>query len=218
MREEASLGHLTDDSCARTHDFVTELGAQQQLGVMGAQPVSSRVGSSTVAPPNFRALFEQQFSYVWNALRRLGVPDRDLEDLTQQVFLQVHRQLPTFEPGRPVRPWLFAFAFNAASNHRQLARHRVELCVVAPETADPLPPADEQLITRQELELAELALSRVSLERRAVLLLHDVEGHSIPEVADSLNLPLNTAYSRLRLARQEYETALRRLRAARGER
>jgi len=169
------------------------------------------------ALPSFRAHFEQEFSYVRNVLRRLGVPERELEDLTQQVFLQVHGQLPRFDTSRPLRPWLFAFAFNAASNHRSLARHRVELCVVAPEMADPVAPADEQLITRQELELAELALARVSLDRRAVLLLHEIEGHSIPEIAQTLDIPVNTAYSRLRLARQEYELAVRRLRAQRGE-
>ena len=184
---------------------------------MGAQKVSKRVEQAPTAPPVFRTLFEQEFSYVWNALRRLGVATRDLEDLTQQVFLQVHSRLPTFDRSRPLRPWLFAFAFHAASNYRALARNRVELCVVAPEALDPLPPADEQLITRQELELAELALTRVSLDRRAVLLLHEIEGHSVPEIAMSLEIPLNTAYSRLRLARQEYELAVRRLRAQRGE-
>jgi RNA polymerase sigma-70 factor, ECF subfamily len=184
---------------------------------MGAQKVSNGAEQAPSAPPSFRVVFEDEFSYVWNVLHRLGIASRDLEDLAQLVFLQVHAQLATFDASRPLRPWLFAFAFHAASNYRSLARHRVELCVVAPELADPAAPADEQLITRQELELAELALLRVSLDRRAVLLLHEVEGHSIPEIAHSLEIPLNTAYSRLRLARREYELAVRRLRAQRGE-
>lgn len=175
------------------------------------EPVAAQVA------PDFRELFETQFSYVWHALKRLGVVERDLEDLTQQVFLQVHGQLSKFDGRRPLRPWLFSFAYNAASNYRALSRHRVELSIVAPEQPCPEAPADEQLITRQELELAELALSRVPLDRRAVLLLHEVEGHSMPEIAESLNVPLNTAYSRLRLARQEYEQAVKRLRAQRGE-
>ena len=168
-------------------------------------------------PLDFREIFEAQFSYVWHTLKRLGVAERDLEDLAQQVFLQVHSQLPKFVSKRPLRPWLFSFAYHAASNYRALSRHRVELSIVAPEQADTQPYADEQLITRQELELAELALSRVAFDRRAVLLLHEVEGHSMPEIAESLSIPLNTAYSRLRLAREEYEQAVRRLRAQRGE-
>jgi len=169
------------------------------------------------AAPNFRELFDANFSYVWNSLKRLGVAERDLEDLAQQVFLQVLGQLATFDTRRPVRPWLFSFAYNLASNYRSLARHRVELSIVAPEQVDSRPAADEQLITREELALAELALSRVGIERRAVLLLHEVEGHSVPEIAETLGIPLNTAYSRLRLAREDYELAVRRLRLRRGE-
>jgi len=184
---------------------------------MGLRISLKREPAPTTGVPDFREIFETQFSYVWHVLKRLGVAERDLEDLAQQVFLQVHGQLPKFVATRPLRPWLFSFAYNAASNYRALALHRVELSIVAAETEDTLPAADEQLITRQELELAELALSRVALERRAVLLLHEVEGHSVPEIAESLSIPLNTAYSRLRLARQEYEQAVRRLRAQRGE-
>lgn len=184
---------------------------------MGVRIGLKRDEASAPAPPAFRDLFDSHFSYVWNVLKRLGVAERDLEDLGQQVFLQVHAQLGAFDTRRPVRPWLFSFAYHAASNYRALARHRVELSIVAPELADSKPAADEQLITREELALAERALQRVALERRAVLLLHEVEGYSMPEIAESLAIPLNTAYSRLRLARQEYELAVRRLRAQRGE-
>jgi RNA polymerase sigma-70 factor (ECF subfamily) len=179
---------------------------------MGAEQVSDRV-----VAPTFEEIFEGEFGYVWHALRRLGVPGRDLEDLTQHVFLQVHAQLPKFDAERPLRPWLFAFALNAASNYRALKRHRLELAIVPPELSDPRPRADEQLILKQELQLAELALGEVALDRRGVLMLHEIEGHGMPEIAEVLGIPLNTAYSRLRLARQDYERAVRRLRAQRGE-
>jgi RNA polymerase sigma-70 factor, ECF subfamily len=184
---------------------------------MGVRLPLKREEPTAPARPEFRPVFDAHFSYVWNVLKRLGVAERDLEDLGQQVFLQVHGQLANFDTRRPIRPWLFSFAYHAASNYRALARHRVELSIAAPEAADSGPAADEQMITRQELELAELALTHVALERRAVLLLHEIEGNSVPEIAESLGIPLNTAYSRLRLARQEYELAVRRLRAQRGE-
>jgi RNA polymerase sigma-70 factor (ECF subfamily) len=184
---------------------------------MGVRMPLKREESPAPAGPEFRHVFEAHFSYVWNVLRRLGVAERDLEDLGQHVFLQVHTQLSNFDTRRPIRPWLFSFAYHAASNYRALARHRMELSIVAPEAVDSKPAADEQMITLQELELAELALAQVALDRRAVLLLHEVEGHGMPEIAESLGIPLNTAYSRLRLARQEYEQAVRRLRAQRGE-
>jgi RNA polymerase sigma-70 factor (ECF subfamily) len=48
--------------------------------------------------------------------------------------------------------------------------------------------------------------------------LHDVEGHSIPDVASTLGIPLNTAYSRLRLAREQFAKSMQRLRSRQGER
>jgi RNA polymerase sigma-70 factor (ECF subfamily) len=184
---------------------------------MGAEPVREQEAQAPPGAVGFTEIFERELGYVWHALRRLGVAGRDLEDVTQQVFLQVHRQLAAYDPRRPLRPWLFAFAFNAASNYRALARHRVESSAPAPEMSDPNPAADEQLISHQERELAELALEHVALDRRGVLLLHEIEGHSIPEIAGALGIPLNTAYSRLRVARREYERAVRRLRVQRGE-
>jgi len=159
---------------------------------------------------DFDTLFREQFGYVWHSLRRLGVAERDLEDLTQQIFLDVYRKLDTFNPTQPVRPWLFGFALRVASNYRRLARHVWELFRPADAPASG-PSADEQLIAWEDARRAEAALARVELGRRAVLLLHEVEGHTMPEIAEALQIPLNTAYSRLRLAREEYERAWRRL-------
>src|SRR5690349_199974 len=77
--------------------------------------------------PDFASVFKHEFSYVWNTLARLGIHARDLEDVALEVFWHVHRQLPEYDPARPLRPWLFVFAFRQASDYRCLARHRVEL-------------------------------------------------------------------------------------------
>jgi RNA polymerase sigma-70 factor (ECF subfamily) len=53
------------------------------------------------------------------------------------------------------------------------------------------------------------ALSEMDLDRRAVLVLHDVDGVPVPEIAGALSIPLNTAYSRLRLAREELARAVK---------
>jgi RNA polymerase sigma-70 factor, ECF subfamily len=196
---------------------VAEVEAPEDLGGE-PQPVVGQSEGVVGGGCSFRELFDAQFGYVWNVLKRLGVAERDLEDVCQMVFLQVHGNLDAFDASRPLRPWLFSFAYHAASNYRGLARHRIDLMPAPPEPSDPAPGADEQLILRQELEFAEEALQCVALERRAVLLLHEVEGLSIPEVARSVGVPLNTAYSRLRLGRLEYEQAVHRLRAKRGSR
>ena len=70
----------------------------------GNQPLPSSRPTAEQDDAVFQELFESQFQYVWNALRRLGIPERDLEDVTHDVFVQVHRQRSLFDPGRSVRP------------------------------------------------------------------------------------------------------------------
>jgi RNA polymerase sigma-70 factor (ECF subfamily) len=162
--------------------------------------------------PDFETVFACEFDYVWFALRRLGVEVRDLEDVTHDVFLLVYQQLDRYDPTRPLRPWLFGFAYWVASDYRRLARHRVEARGDMSHLATPEVSAVDQLATRQSLELAFKALGEIDLDRRAVFLLHEVEGHAMPEIASALQIPLNTAYSRLRLARGDFAKAVQRLR------
>ena len=75
---------------------------------------------------SFEALFESELSYVCRTLRRLGVKEADLDDLAQEVFITVHRHLHEYDSSRPLKPWLFSFAFGTAANYRRLARHRAE--------------------------------------------------------------------------------------------
>jgi RNA polymerase sigma-70 factor, ECF subfamily len=161
----------------------------------------------------FPEIFEGQFDYVWNSLRRLGVREGDLEDLTHDVFVAVHRKLEEFEPGRALRPWLFGFAFRRASDYRKLARNRFEVLDASGDPADPAPDPLERAIQREVLGLARAALEALELGRRAVFILHDLDGIPMPLVARELGIPVNTAYSRLRLARGELARAVSRLRS-----
>jgi RNA polymerase sigma-70 factor (ECF subfamily) len=169
-------------------------------------------------PAKFSAIFRSEFDYVWNSLRRLGVPERDLEDLTHDVFFRVYERLADFDASRPVRPWLFGFSFRVASDYRRRFSNRREVLNAASETSDPAPTALDQLVQAEALTLAQIALGGIELERRAVFILHEIDGCAVPELASALGLPVNTAYSRLRVARTEFQAALLRERARRGER
>jgi RNA polymerase sigma-70 factor (ECF subfamily) len=169
-------------------------------------------------PPEFRALFDEHFDYVWNSLRHLGVRAGDVEDLTQEVFVRIHARLGDYDPARPLRPWIFAFAYRVASDYRRLTRQRLEVVGVRSEPAARTRDAEEQLALREDRALALAALDAVELDRRAVFVLHVLDERPIPEVAEALGIPTNTAYSRLRLAREDFAAAAKRLRAARGDR
>ena len=163
--------------------------------------------------PDFRAVYEAHFDYVFHSLRRLGIASGDIEDLAHDVFVAFYRGLDGFEAGRPIKPWLFGIAFRVASDFRRRARHRFEVQAESGdgrrEFADAQPLADEQVATRQDRALVTDALSTLDLDRRAVFVMHDLDGHAMPEIAKSLSVPLNTCYSRLRLAREQFATAVR---------
>lgn len=168
------------------------------------------------ARPEFPAVFREHLGYVWHALRRLGVRERDLEDVTHDVFLAVFRKLDHYDPARPLRPWLFGFAFRMASDYRERARYRLEVPGDLSAVEDERPDAFDGVVQRQTLELARRALALLELDRRAVFILHELDECAMPEVALALGIPLNTAYSRLRLARADLAATVRRL-TSRGE-
>jgi RNA polymerase sigma-70 factor (ECF subfamily) len=176
-------------------------------------PASS---GSRRAPPDLAAIFDEHFDYVWATLRRLGVRDADREDLVHEVFLKVHTRLSDYDPERPLRPWLFGFAYRVAIDHHRLARHRHEVIGGPADVPAADVPADEQVAALERRELLIEALHCLSLELRAILVMHDLDESPMPEIAAMLQIPLNTAYSRLRLARGQLATAVRRLRIARG--
>jgi RNA polymerase sigma-70 factor, ECF subfamily len=174
-------------------------------------------GNDGESPPvSFNAIFESEFDYVWKSLYRLGVQARDLEDVTHDVFVDVYRRFSAYDSSRHIRPWLFAFAFRAASDYRRRGRNRFEV-IGATERPDDAPLADEQLASKQALAHVAAALETIDLDRRAVFIAHDLEDCPVPEIAAALGIPVNTAYSRLRLAREQFAKAIIRQRARQGE-
>jgi RNA polymerase sigma-70 factor (ECF subfamily) len=152
---------------------------------------------------------------VWTSLRRLGIPESDCEDTVQEVFFRVHRSLASLDPSRPVRPWLFAFAARVASEHRRRAHHKREVMTEV-EAVDARPGADVQMAAAERRRLLARALESLDDEKRAVVILHDLDDTPVPEIAQALGIPEGTAYSRLRNGRAQLAAALRRLVAKGG--
>lgn len=168
---------------------------------------------AVAATIDFRELFQSECSYVFHSLRRLGVHERDLEDVAHEVFLAIHRKLHEYDPSRPLKPWIFAFAYRYASDYRKLARHRREqIRDEGPEPVDATPDAEERLDAERSRQLVLEALEALDLDKRAVFVMHEIDGTPIPAVASALGIPLNTAYSRLRLAREAFTAQVKRLR------
>ncbi|GAC1352095.1 MAG: sigma-70 family RNA polymerase sigma factor [Polyangiales bacterium] len=189
-----------------------------QLPVVEARSLRDIDDSTATEQGEFESIFRAEFSYVSRSLRRLGVRTRDLDDLAHDVFLVFYRRLADFDRGREIRPWLFAIALRVASDYRKRAGHQREQLGDAPELLDPAPPADERLASDQARRLVMDALQAIDLDRRAVFVMHDLDEHPMKEIAESLGVPLFTAYSRLRVAREEFSAAVRRIQLQRGAR
>lgn len=131
----------------------------------------------------------------------------------------VHSLRHDYDATRPIRPWLFGIAYRVAGRYRQTKGKQVigDTELDADIAEDPGPPADVTMESKEAQALVLEALEHVELSRRAVFILADIEGEPVPDIAASLQIPVNTAYSRLRLARDEFTRAVRRLRLVRGE-
>jgi len=160
----------------------------------------------------FKRTYERELAYVWRSLARLGVPERDRSDVAHDVFLVLHRKLATLDLDRPIRPFLFGIAYRrAAAYRRKLGHQRERLSQPEVEIAAPAH-AEDEAIRRQGRRLVLSAINEIPMDRRAVFVMCDVDGVPVPQVAEILEIKLNTAYSRLRLARRDFEAAARALR------
>jgi RNA polymerase sigma-70 factor (ECF subfamily) len=149
---------------------------------------------------------------VLRVLRQLGAPDRDVEDLAHEVFLVVHRRTPDYDRSRPIRPWLFGIAYRVVSKHRNRKSRRNEIVGPSIDTAAEAE-TDGPLERKEALAVLDRALAAIDFERRAVFVMHEIDELSMPVIAETLGVGVNTAYSRLRLARDEFLRAVNRLRA-----
>jgi RNA polymerase sigma-70 factor (ECF subfamily) len=162
--------------------------------------------------PQLDACFEayqRELGYLLGSLRRLGVRHADVEDVVHEVFLVMHRRWQDYDQQRPLRPWLFGIAYRVAAAQRRSGAREFLVESDEAEARDLLP--DDAAAASETRSLLLKALAHVPLERRAVLLMHDVDEMPMREIAEQLALPLFTAYSRLRKARKELDAALQRL-------
>ena len=156
------------------------------------------VESSLSQPREFARLYAEQFRFVWSLTARLGVPSAQREDVAQEVWLAVHRRLHTLRVDASPRGWVAAITRKIASrHHRSLHRAERKLAALA-EVFDERRGADGE---RDSFAIVDDALARMDPAQREVFLLAHVEELTGPEIAVAVDAPLNTVYSRLRLAR-----------------
>lgn len=147
----------------------------------------------------------QHFSLVWRSLRRFGVEEHGVDDAAQHVFLTFAERLPDVEEGRE-RAFLMGLCVRVAANARRRRTRSPETPSDKLEEQAIQAPDPEQLLqTKQRRAALDRALDELPIDQRSVFVLFELEGLSLPEIAGLLQIPLGTATSRLRRARQRFE-------------
>jgi RNA polymerase sigma-70 factor, ECF subfamily len=161
------------------------------------------------------AMFNANFDLIWRSLRRLGVPPANVDDAAQEVFVIASRRLAAIELGKE-RAFLFGTAVRVAADARRGAGRRIDRIADddAPDAVDPAPTADELVDRKRARAFLDDIIASLPDDMRPVFVLYELEGMTMAEIAHVLDIPAGTVASRLRRAREHFESRI--ARRARG--
>lgn len=159
-----------------------------------------------------RRMLDEHFDFIWRSLRRFGLSDDRADDAAQQVFMIASRKLDTIQPASE-KSFLFGTAMRVASDVRRSAAYRREIAHADPaaDLTDGNAP-DELLDRRRAREMLDRVLEAMDFDLRTVFVLFELEEMTTSEIASLLSIPHGTVASRLRRARDEFETRIERIR------
>jgi RNA polymerase sigma-70 factor (ECF subfamily) len=169
------------------------------LSLGAADPVSAVKKAPAL---DFREVFREHGAFVMRTVRRMGVPASDVEDISQNVFLVVHRHLGSYEGRGTVKGWLFGIVRRAVADHRRARRRRPEIPTGEPPAGSIEPAAEADVDRARERAMLDRALDALDDDKREVFVLFELEQMPMVEVAAAVGCPLQTAYSRLYAARE----------------
>jgi RNA polymerase sigma-70 factor (ECF subfamily) len=143
-------------------------------------------------------------------LRRLGLPTADADDVAQRVMIVAAKRVKDIVPGRE-RAFLFRIAwFLAAREKRDRSRRLDSLELDEEEVADARLDPLALLEQRRSRERLDAILDAMPADLRAAFVLFEIEGLTKLEVAEALEVPVGTAASRRRRAREEFQRRMQR--------
>jgi RNA polymerase sigma-70 factor, ECF subfamily len=157
----------------------------------------------------WRILYDLHYAKVARLVHALGILDGEADDLCQEVFLIVYRHLRTFRGEARLGTWIHRLATREAFRHARRRRVRRTLLQVLATTARPMLPrdwAENEAARRQYLNQL---LARLPPERRLALVMFEVEGRSVEEIAEASSCAVNTVWTRIHRARTQLEKMAR---------
>lgn len=152
------------------------------------------------------ALFDAHAPFIARVVERLCGPGPHVEDLVQETFVVAHRRRQELQHIHNTRGWLYRVAANLVRHHHRGVLRRSRLAAAYRAQAQALVEApDEAAQRRANALLVRACVAKLTDKLREVLVLYEFEDLSGREIADLLQLPEKTVWSRLRLARRQFE-------------
>jgi RNA polymerase sigma-70 factor (ECF subfamily) len=173
----------------------------------GFAPPSHPADGESDRDAKFRAIYEGWFDEVVKWLYALGAPASDTEDLAQEIFVVVRRQLARFDGGN-LTGWLYRIAQLTVRDNRRrawfrnlvLRRQYVDLAQLPHASAN-------QALSYEQTEnrrLLQKLVGKMSEKLRTTFVLFEIEGYSGEEIARIQDIPLGTVWTRLHHARKDF--------------
>lgn len=165
------------------------------------------------APPqavDVARLFQEHSPFLLRTVERLTGPGPHVEDIVQEAFLAAHVKRNQLAPDTRWRSWLYSVVLNLIQHHRRSYARRTRLeDAVQQHIPTQHQPGPEELVEQStNASRVREAMLSIPLEQRAVFALFEFEGLSGGEIANLVGIPVNTVWSRLRLARASFKQAL----------
>jgi RNA polymerase sigma-70 factor (ECF subfamily) len=191
-----------------------------------ATPHDERGAASAahVGSPSFEQIYHEHSAFVWRNALRLGIPASSVEDVLQEVFIVVQRRMADFDGRAAMRSWIFGILVNVVRHYRRSFQRKDARCVsleqdAAQEVAGVsgnLSPSDH-VEHAERIRLLETLLGQLDEDKRTLLVLSELEGWTLREIAEHLGSNTNTVHSRLRSAKRAFDELYRSWLAQQGD-
>jgi len=175
------------------------------------------VPEQTVVKQTFDQVYKDTFAFVWRITKKQGVHESQIDDIVQEIFLTVHRRLPSFEWKCGVKTWVYSITMNVITNYRRTRKRKGSGQSITSDVGDPDLIVDDAKSPFENSKQAQASkilhhlISQMDQKKAEAFVLSELEGMSASEIAEALKVNTNTVFSRIRASRIEFQELLDKL-------
>ncbi len=157
----------------------------------------------------FRKIYDQYLDQVTRTVGRYLGPRPEIEDVVQEAFIELHRTLERVSDYDAFGGWVYRVARNVAISHVRKTSTSVDL--VALQVLEEPTSQWRRLAARQKVRALYTAMDGLSDNQREAIIMYEIEGHTLQQIADQTDTSINTIASRVRRGREKLLTLIERV-------